>query len=40
MAIRGRACIQHLRRGRIELGVEARHGVTVAAAFDELAFVV
>jgi len=39
MAIQGRAFIQHLRRGRIEFGVEARCGVTVAAAFDELAFV-
>ena len=40
VVIRGHAFIQNLRRGHYELGVEARPGLTVAAAFDELALVV
>ena len=35
--IRGHAFMQNLRRGHYELGVDARPGLTVAAAFDELA---
>jgi len=34
--IRGHALIQNLRRGHYELGTEARPGLRVAAAFDEL----
>jgi len=34
--VRGHAFIQNLRRGHYELGVDARPGLTVAAAFDEL----
>src|SRR5664280_3742647 len=37
IAIRGHAFIQNLRRGHYELGVDARPGLTLAAAFDELA---
>jgi IS6 family transposase len=38
VVIGGHAFIQNLRRGRYELGVEARHGnPRTAAAFDELA---
>ncbi|MSO85954.1 MAG: IS6 family transposase [Acidimicrobiia bacterium] len=33
----GHAFMQNLRRGHYELGIEARPGLTVAAAFDELA---
>jgi IS6 family transposase len=40
MAIRGHAFIQNLRRGHYELGVDARPGLTLAAAFDELAQVI
>ena len=35
--IRGHALVQNLRRGHYELGTHARPGLTVAAAFDELA---
>ena len=35
--IRGHAFMQNLRRGHYELGVHALPGLTVAAAFDELA---
>ena len=35
--IRGHAFMQNLRRGHYELGVDAIVGLTVAAAFDELA---
>jgi transposase-like protein len=35
--MRGHAFIQNLRRGHYELGVDARTGLTLAAAFDELA---
>ncbi len=35
--IRGHAFMQNLRRGHYELGVDALPGLTVAAAFDELA---
>jgi transposase, IS6 family len=35
--MRGHAFIQNLRRGHYELGVEALPGMTLAAAFDELA---
>ncbi len=35
--IRGHAFIQNLRRGHYELGVEALRGLTVTAAFDEIA---
>ena len=38
--IRGHAFMQNLRRGHYELGVDALPGLTVAAAFDELARVV
>jgi transposase-like protein len=40
VVIRGHAFIQNLRRGHYELGVDARPGLTIAAAFDELALVV
>jgi transposase, IS6 family len=40
IAIRGHAFIQNLRRGHYELGVDARPGLTLAAAFDELALMV
>jgi IS6 family transposase len=40
IAIRGHAFIQNLRRGHYELGMDARPGLTLAAAFDELALVV
>ncbi|HVA73846.1 MAG TPA: IS6 family transposase [Acidimicrobiales bacterium] len=39
VVIRGDAFIQNLRRGHYELGVDARPGLTLAAAFDELALV-
>jgi len=35
--IRGHAFMQNLRRGHYELGIDARPGLSVAAAFDELA---
>ena len=39
--ISGHAFMQNLRRGHYELGVEARcHHLVVAAAFDELAYVI
>jgi IS6 family transposase len=38
--IEGHAFIQNLRRGHYELGVDALPGLTIAAAFDELALVV
>jgi hypothetical protein len=37
VVIRGHAFIQNLRRVHYELGVDARPGLTLAAAFDELA---
>jgi len=37
VVIRGHAFMQNLRRDHYELGVHARDGLTVAAAFDELA---
>ncbi len=40
IAIRGHAFIQNLRRGHYELGMDARPGMPLAAAFDELALVV
>jgi transposase-like protein len=40
VAIRGHAFIQNLRRGHYELGVDARPGLRIAAAFDELALVI
>ena len=40
VVIRGHAFIQNLRRGHYELGVNALPGLTLAAAFDELAQVV
>ena len=40
VAIRGHAFIQNLRRSHYELGVDARPGLTLAAAFDELAQVI
>jgi len=40
VVIEGHAFIQNLRRGHYELGVEARSGLILAAAFDELALVV
>ena len=40
VVIRGHAFIQNLRRGHYKLGVDARPGLTIAAAFDELGLVV
>jgi IS6 family transposase len=40
IAIRGHAFIQNLRRGHYKLGVDSRPGLTLAAAFDELAQVI
>ena len=40
VVIRGHAFIQNLRRGHYELGMDAPPGLTLAAAFDELALVV
>lgn len=40
VVIRGHAFIQNLRRGHYELGIDARPGLTLVAAFDELALVV
>jgi hypothetical protein len=40
VVIRGHAFIQNLRRGHYELGIDARRGLTVAAAFDELVQVI
>ena len=40
VVIRGHAFMQNLRRGHYELGIDALPGLTVAAAFDELARVV
>ena len=40
VVIRGHAFIQNLRRGHYELGIDALPGLTLAAAFDELALVV
>jgi transposase, IS6 family len=40
IVMRGHAFIQNLRRGHYELGIEARTGLTLAAAFEELALVV
>jgi transposase, IS6 family len=40
VVIRGHAFIQNLRRGHYELGVDVLPGLTVAAAFDELALAV
>ena len=40
VVIRGHAFIRNLRRGHCELGVEARFGLTLSAAFDELALVI
>ena len=37
VVIRGHAFIQNPRRGHYELGIDARRGLTLAAAFDELA---
>ncbi|MCU1369041.1 MAG: putative transposase [Ilumatobacteraceae bacterium] len=37
IVIRGHAFMQNLRRSHYELGVDALPGLTVAAAFDELA---
>ena len=37
VVIRGHAFMQNLRHGHYELGAEALPGLTVAAAFDELA---
>jgi IS6 family transposase len=39
-SVGGQTFIQNLRRGHYELGVEARPGLTIAAAFDELALVI
>jgi hypothetical protein len=35
--IAGHACMQNLRRGHDELGLDAQRGLRVAAAFTELA---
>jgi transposase, IS6 family len=40
VVIRGHAFIQNLRRGHYELGVDALPGMTLAAAFDELALLI
>jgi len=38
--IEGHTFIQNLRQGHYELGVDTRPGLTLVAAFDELALVV
>jgi transposase, IS6 family len=38
--MRGHAFVQNLRRGHYELGVDAKPGMVLAAAFDELAMVI
>jgi IS6 family transposase len=38
--VRGHAFIQNVRRGHYELGVDAKPGTALAAAFDELAMVI
>jgi hypothetical protein len=40
VVIRGHAIIENLRRGHYELGSDARPGLILAAAFDELAHVI
>jgi transposase-like protein len=40
IVIEGHAFVQNLQRGHYELGVDSRPGLTLAAAFDELALVV
>ncbi len=40
VVMRGHAFFHNVRRGHYELGVEARPGLTRAAAFDELALVI
>ncbi len=40
VVIRGHAFMQNLRPGHYELGIHALPGLTVVAAFDELAAVV
>jgi len=40
VVIRGHSFIQNLRQGHYELGMDACPGMTLAAAFDELALVV
>ncbi len=40
VVMRGRAFVQHLRRGRDELGVDASPVLRLAAAFDDLQFVI
>jgi hypothetical protein len=40
VVIKGHALIENLRRGHYELGVDARPGQTLAAAFAELALVI
>jgi transposase, IS6 family len=40
VVMRGHAFVQNVRRGHYELGVEAGPGLTLAAAFDELALVI
>jgi hypothetical protein len=35
VVIAGHAFLQNLRRGHYELGVDARHGLRIAAAFTE-----
>jgi IS6 family transposase len=40
VVIRGHAFTQNLRLGHFELGVDARPGPTIAAAFDDLARVI
>ncbi len=37
VVIAGHAFMQNLRRGHYELGIEALPGMTIPAAFDELA---
>jgi hypothetical protein len=37
VVIAGHAFLQNLHRGHQELGVDARHGLRIAAAFSELA---
>jgi transposase-like protein len=40
VVMRGHAFVQNLRRGHYELGIDAQPGLTLAAAFDELALVI
>jgi hypothetical protein len=40
VVMRGHAFVQNLRQGHYELGIDALPGLTLAAAFDELALAI